>query len=293
MPEDVPIEIVHQQQLELQAFEQRRVLQFLKELESARRRINELIAEPGNVGIARIAQLSNEIDALTKDTLATFNQIGTPTRRLEDLVKEHQKKNFDTLYPSRLSTMEIGSVDAQILLQFTDANLSMIKGITKAQADGLRNVLFTKVGVLGQNPRAVAKELAGSDGYWSAQYGRIENILRTETAHVYNKQSLSVIQQAKAQGLQINKKIVETIDNTRNHPISQVINGMVQDPSKPFKVKASLVYSRAAALGRKGSVDRSILWTRQGEYFVGDSLPAHFRERGTTVPTKSPIKNKV
>lgn len=76
------------------------------------------------------------------------------------------------------------------------------------------------------------------------------------------------------------RRIVEIIDK-HNHPISRVLDGQAQPIGAPFRAPVEDVFIQSRLL-RKGV--GGIVWTRLGGAFIGESLPAHYADRGRIVP---------
>ena len=289
MPDDIPLEVIRREHLELTRFEFDRVKRFLAMMEQARRSIKSSIEGSSDFTVQRVGQLVAQLESIEADMIANIRNEKLKISNLEDMVRRHSTNAFEILFPSSAISVEFSQLNRDTLIKFSDAINRQLVGLSRSQMDTLRAVLFSKVGVQGSNPRSVAKQLAGKDGIFKGQYGRIENILRTETSTIYNEQKLDTIARAHEQGFEINKKIVETMDIKRNHPISRAINGLIQVPSLPFAIPVEKVIDQALLMKRPTkNLDRSIFWARKGKLYVGKGLPAHYRERGTIVPTKSP-----
>lgn len=80
------------------------------------------------------------------------------------------------------------------------------------------------------------------------------------------------------------RQIVEVRD-TRNHPISRVIDRQVRPVGEPFRASVADVDAMASAMGRPRT--GSIYWPQVGSEYVGRSLPAHPYERGRIVPWRA------
>ena len=291
---DPSLELIHKQQKELEAFEIARVRRFMALLESSRKDIRAAITDAmdGGLSTARLQGLLKQLDAIAQSTGLAILAVAPSNDRLEDMVARHATGSIDVLYPGKILVADLGRITPSILVKFAENNMALIKSVNDLQMQVIRQALFSKVGVEGQNPRKVAEQLAGPDGIFKGQYARIENIISTEASTIYNAQHLEAISNVNASGLSLNKRIVETIDRKRNHPISPLINNQVQAVGKLYRVKVADVVAKARSLGRgakrSGGVS-GIFWTQQDGYYVGNNLPAHYRERGTITPTRQDI----
>lgn len=273
----------HGQENELTKYANVRAKRFIDRLEMARKELEALLASESEFKAQRVARLAQQIDLLSAQVRQSFSQFGTPIQDLGTMAQLHLQTSTTMLAGFDIA-VSLDVLTTPQIIAFSELTLSQVKTLVGYEFETIKNVLFSKVGVRGLQPRAVAKQLAGRGGQFEKRFGQIENILRTETSTVYNDQSLQGIQAINEEhGLGLRKRIIESIDRERNHPISQIINGMVQEADKPFKVAVGAVQARAAAMGRKSF--GGILWTQQGGYYVGDRLPAHYRERGICVPT--------
>lgn len=283
-----PDSFFHRQEAELERFSTQRVREVTRLLESTRKDLYSAISG-SEFNYRRIIDLNFQLDGISQDLQRNLRQVQPPTEPLAQMVVRQQTEAIALITAREGIFLNFNTLSTDVLRQFSLNEMRKITSITAVeQIQTLKAVLFSKAGVQGLNPRQVAKQLAGQDGVFSKKFPIVENILRTETSTVYNEQKLESIKQVnQAHGLTLNKKILETIDDSRNHPISQVLNGMVQLPEKPFRAKASKVEAIAAKLHR-GRGGGGIFWTRIGEYYVGNRLPAHYRERGILIPTDEP-----
>lgn len=278
-----PDEFFHKQERELQRFADARTAQLLRYMEQARREMQNILAEPDTYTADRVARIVRQLDELTTQLRNDVRTIPNSSRGLAELSKAHLEASASAI-TGRNIVVAFDALNLDVLRKFSASELDKVATLTQAEIQTVKSVLFTKVGVRGQNPAQVAKQLAGKNSQFAKKYGYLENIFRTETSNIYNAQALEGIQAINGKyDLALNKRIVETIDPKRNHPISLLLNNMVQAPDKPFKVKVSEVQRKAAVLRRGGG---GILWEVKDGYYVGQRLPAHFRERGVTVPTE-------
>ena len=298
MPDELPFEFIQREHKQLSAYEEQRVRRFMRLLDASRAEILELIRTSGDQAGGfqryRLAQIQNQLDAIHQSLARELQQEHAAIGELDNLIVSHARAEYLALEPATIG-LEMGVVKSDILRGYSESVSRQLVGMSQTQIDTLRSVLFSKVGVMGKNPAAVARQLAGKGGLFDGMRPRVETILRTETSIVYNQSKLDTITEAaQNRGVVFNKRIVETVDPVRNHPISPVIRDMVQLHNQPFRVPVSQVVASANRLGRATkSLDRSIFWIRKTvegvEVYEGNNLPAHFNERGTVVPTKKPV----
>lgn len=283
-----PDDLFHQQERELLRYTDSRVSLFLKRLEEARRELLEAIGAPDSYETQRLLNLIAQVDEIGLRTQADLLQMPNAAPELARLSREHLTRSISAVSGLEVS-IAFDALNTDVLQRFSENELKHVTGLVAAEKEKIKSVLFTKIGVKGENPARVARQLAGSDSSFAGRFGHVETILRTETSTIYNAQSLAAIQDANTNyELNLNKRIIETLDAKRNHPISLVLNGMVQEVGKPFKVKVSAVQAAASRL-KKGRGTGGIFWPKVGEYYVGEKLPAHYRERGIIVPTEKPV----
>lgn len=274
---------------ELAVYTDERVTKLLKMLEAARKDLQAVISDVEDLQPRRVASLVDQIDSISSDLRRGIRTIGPSSPDLAAMVTEHLKESVAAITGSNV-VIALDSLNADVLLRFSLNELEHVTKLAATELETVKSVLFTKVGVRGENPVKVARQLVGRDSSFAGKFNHVETITRTETSTVYNAQSLDGLQGANQKyGLKLKKKIVETIDNKRNHPISQLLNGMVQTADKNFKVKVSEVNARASSLGKSGT---GVFWPVVDGYYVGQRLPAHYRERGITVPTLEAVTVK-
>lgn len=258
---------------------------FLDLLDKARSELQAEIASLESFELDRTLNLIAQIDDIERKALKDIQSTGPASTRIGDMVLQHQNESFKALGANVHLNFDI--INPKTLQKFSQLELNKVKGITTDSINTIRGILFTKIGVEGESPRVVARELAGKEGLFTNNYGRLENIVRTESSTIYNAQKLETMDYANSIGVEINKKIIETIDYKRNHPISPVLNGMIQKVSEPFKVSVSSVRASARGMKRKGL--SGVFWREQDGFFVGNNLPAHYMERGVIVSTMEPV----
>jgi hypothetical protein len=277
----------HRQEKELGRFTDTRVKRLLSMLESARQEVQAIIAEPDTFTAQRVIFLTQQIDSVSRQLRSNVQQVGASTTELAQMSQRHLEASIASIAPKAGVSISLNVLNTDSLFRFSMNELEKVTGIAEDGLKTIKSALFTKVGIQGQNPVKVARQLAGKDGVFAGKFGHIETILRTETSTVYNAQSLGGIQYAnQAYNLDLNKRIVETIDAERNHPISQILNNQVQAVDGLFKAKVSEVQAKARALHKGGG---GIFWEVKNGFYVGQRLPAHYRERGIVVPTEREI----
>jgi hypothetical protein len=268
---------------ELGRFTDRRVRRFLRILDGARKQLQADISAEDALTAARAASLALQIDKIINQAVADMRELGPVSENLAKLAAAHAESGIAAVAGVRLA-VAFDRLNTRLLQRFSENELKHVTGLVDIEKQRLKSVLFNRVGVRGENPRKVAQELAGPDGLFAKRFAHIENILRTETSTVYNEQATEAIKVVnKEHGLALNVRIVETIDHKRNHPISQVLNGMVQRPGEPFRVPVAKVRAVAAKLGKQLG---GVLWRVENGHYIGERLPAHYRERGVMVATR-------
>jgi hypothetical protein len=287
-------ELVAGHEAEVNAFAVRRVQRLLSLLETARKEIRGSIGEE-DLEPARIQKLSKQIDGIRRELAQDIEQFRDPVDTLAKLAQGHHAAETAVLVENAI-IIPTEAISPAILYQIAENNMAMVKSdIVDSQLRAIKTRLFSKVGVAGLNPRKVAHELAGADSQFTGMYHRLENVFRTETSTVYNTQKVEAITESnKLDGISFRKRIVEHMDYSRNHPISLVLNNLVQENGKPFRAAVGEVEAAASKLGRgrkKGGGVAGIFWTQQNGYYMGDRLPAHYMERGTMVATEKPISD--
>lgn len=292
-----PDDFFFEQEQELMALEDKRVLRFIRYLEQSRKSLHaELKGYEGGKDAQRLQSLITQIDAIEQDLLTNFREISDPTEPLARLVARHQSESFSVILGKPL-TISADVIPTTLLAQVVESNFEKVTSLTKSQLESLRGTIFTRIGIQGHNPRQVAFELTGPEGQFSQPFPLIENILRTESSTLYNTMRLDSLLDANHRlDLGLNKRIVERMDVKRNHPISRVINNQVKLAHEPFKVRVADVRAELGKLNpprklSQKSLDRSIFWQKQGEFYIGQNLPAHYRERGIVVPTQRDVTN--
>jgi len=278
---------------ELAKFEDARVNRYLRYLDDARKAIGAEIrgAEQG-AGYERLRSLSKQIDGIAASLEADFKGEIDVSKSLARLVAEHQSAAL-SVFAGEAFTVSADVLSSPLLASISEAGLYQITSLARNEVQSIKSVLFTRVGVLGENPRQVAKDITGPESLFAKRFSTVENILRTETNTIYNDQRLTSLDIANDQyDLGLNKRIMEKLDTERNHPISRVLNNQVRKAKDPFTARVSDVRAQLRIIGRKmssHSLDRSIFWPKKGEFYVGQNLPAHYRERGVMVPTQLPV----
>ena len=284
-----PEDLYRRFEKELAKYEDRRVRQVLSMLETARTDLFDAIAESTEFNRKRLTNLVLQIDLISSRLQRELSSVAPASDELAPTVAAQQERAIKAITGLDVR-ISIGVLNDDVIRRFSLDVLGQVRSITaQSELNAIKAALFSKIGVQGLNPVKVARELAGREGMFTGRYALVETILRTETSTVYNEQGLrSILHANETYKLGLHKKIVETIDNKRNHPISQVLNGQVQYADQVFKASVSKVEAVASKLGR-GRKGAGIFWSKVGEFYVGDRPPAHYRERGTVVASKDPV----
>jgi hypothetical protein len=274
------------QEAELQALANARVAEIMRLIEFARRDIHGRIVV-SELEYKRLLALNAQLDEISRQLQRDLSQVAPVSGKLAEMVARHQTASISAITGRESITIAYDTLNTSVVKAFAANEMAKVTSITAVEEiRTIKAVLFSRVGVQGLNPTQVARELAGPNGIFTRRYGLVENILRTEASTIYNEQSLNAIQQANdTYDAGLNKKILETIDDKRNHPISQVLNGQVQPVDRPFKAAVADVESVAARLKRSG---KGVFWPVIKGYYTGQRLPAHYRERGVVIATDEP-----
>lgn len=277
------------QEAELARYTEKRAREFLRVLENTRARLQAEITDLETFDQRRTLSLIQQIEEMIGDTERQLKQLGTADRPLAEMVQRHTEATVEAITSSRVA-LTFDRINPDVIRQFALNELDKVTGLTKLEMKSIKNILLNRVGVKGENPTKVARAIVGKGSPFHRRFGHVETILRTETSTIYNAQSVQAIKASNEDyDLGLNKRIVETLDNRRNHPISQVLNGQVAPVMMPdgdvglFKAKVSDVNARAAALGKSSS---GIFWIQSGGYYIGEKLPAHYRDRGIVTATE-------
>ena len=134
----------------------------------------------------------------------------------------------------------------------------------------------------------MAKAVSGSSGQIAKLNGRGLLITRMEMVRAHNDATLDGIAEANElldeDGDDPILKRVDAYMDARNHPISRALDGLTVPADEPFRVLVSEVKRHAAAMGKSLG---GIVWAREGEYFVGANVPAHYNDRDRIVPHRA------
>lgn len=280
-----PDDLFRRQEIELVKFSDRRVSEFLRLLNSARADITSNLRDLTEFEARRVARLTAQIDEIMAQTVKDMRGIGTPIEPLGRMVQQHLQTSA-SIIAERSITFPFDVLNPETLRKFSQNELIKCTTLVELEKQRVKGIIFSKVGVKGQNPRKLAAQLTKPGGPFEG-HRHMETILRTETSTVYNQQTETGLQAVNDKyDLGLNRRIFETLDNERNHPISQVLNGQVAAPGQKFKASVSEVRAKAAKLKRRSG---GIFWPQQGGYYIGTSLPAHYNERGRVVPTEKPV----
>lgn len=286
-----PDELHLRQEKELKKLADQRVKQLLGQIESARKDLQNLISDVDSFTSQRVIFLNSQLDDIALRLRRELRSRGENSTQIAELVKAHAEQTISIITAKDI-IIPLAEINPDILKRLSMAQLDRVSGMTALEIEKIKSVLFTKVGVLGQNPVKVARELVGKDSSFTGKYIQVENIIRTETNHIYNAQSAESIKVVNERySLNLNERIVEVVEPQRNHPISLVLNGQIKKPGQKFRAKVSEVQAVANRIN-KGRVG-GIFWPIKNGYYEGDNLPAHYFERGVVVATeKEPSKSK-
>lgn len=135
----------------------------------------------------------------------------------------------------------------------------------------------------------LTRRVASSSGVIAKLGGRAELIARMEVSGAYNAGHQAALEEAAAvlDDAGTDDPLMRQADeffDQRNHPLSRVIHGQVTAIDKPWLVSVSAVAAAAEALG-KGT--GGVLWPDSGGYYAVHGYPAHFNERGRSIPYRA------
>jgi hypothetical protein len=102
-------------------------------------------------------------------------------------------------------------------------------------------------------------------------------VVRMETNLAYNRVASEFVAEA---GPGWTRRISEVSD-ANNHPFSRVADGETARPGRNFRVSVAEVNRQAALMKRSVG---TVLWRIVGDHYIGETLPAHYGERGRIVP---------
>lgn len=278
----LPDDYYNQFEKRVDLFADDRARAFLKLLESARRELDAKLNSLDDFDQRRTYALIAQVDEIAQQVRSDMRALGTSDRPLSAIAKGQTETMIARMMQSQIA-LDLNKINTDIVKRFAANELERVTKLTANELETIKSVLFTKIGVKGETPRRVAKQLTSKQGTFAGRFGHIETIIRTETSTVYNAQSVNAIEAANLDfDLDLNKRIVETLDNERNHPISQVLNGQITTVDGQFKASVARVNTIAAKLKRSAG---GVFWPQVNGFYVGSRLPAHYRERGIVVPT--------
>lgn len=300
MPE-MPEERIAEQEAELRAFADLRAKRIIDRIDQARRdilaEILDLSAQPDSEAQRRrLNSVLQQMDAIQKNMVDDIRLVGSSDQYIGKLVEAHVSEAVSFVASVPMS-VGFDTINTRAISLFAQNELEKVTRLAENQLDVIRGALVRDVGAKGLNPRTVAYNLAKSDsGLFAGMYARLQTIIRTESATVYNAQTMEGLRYAvKERNIPLRVKISEHKDDARNHPISQVIDRQVQEVGDSFRAKVSAVEAVAKRLAahsgkkKRKATTAGIFWPRVGEYYVGGNLPAHYNERGRIVPTQLPV----
>lgn len=168
------------------------------------------------------------------------------------------------------------SRDQGLLLHRYSIRRYSLQVIERIQAEMARGIAMNLA------PSQIITMMAGPGGAMAGMEGRVELILRMETARAYDVAYQKSMVAAAAEtdddnpGDPLMKRADEFRDN-RTHPLSLALDGRLAPLDGVWRVPAAEVRAWAAATGRRTG---GIVWQRDGSDYVGAIYPAHFNDRG-------------
>lgn len=134
----------------------------------------------------------------------------------------------------------------------------------------------------------LARRIGRTDGVFAALHGRAELIARMEVSRAYNAMHHEALVEAAAvlddpdTSDPLLRRADEYLDS-RNDPVSRVIDGLVTGIGSPWMVRVADVRREEDALKRRSG----IVWPASGAYYAVQSYPVHFSDRGRAVPYRA------
>ena len=135
----------------------------------------------------------------------------------------------------------------------------------------------------------MTKRIAGTSGVFARQAHRAELIARMEMNRAYSDGHQAALETAAVEldpllpGDPMMRQANEFMD-TRNHPISPVIDGLVTGINQPWLVPVAEVFAAAQRLKKATG---GVLWPDVGGFYVVGGYQVHFGERGRMVPYRA------
>lgn len=273
MPTDLEL-LLARQEAGLDALTIRAQRRLMREVEAARKELQEAIRAAGPVDKLRLQQLLMRLNPL-------FAALQT---RLQDQMA------FAELRSTELGLVHNTAVVRQMapLLRMGVAEIRMAGRLADYRSLALYNhsaANLTNAMKARIQSQIVAGVLQSESEYQIAQrlveasrlpMHRAALIARMETSRAYNQVASEMAQEM---GPKWTREIVE-VNDSKNHPFSRAAHGQRAKPGRMFKVPVAEVEAAAAAMGRPVG---AVLWRRSGAHYVGDNLPAHYNERGRIV----------
>jgi hypothetical protein len=286
---------------------------FLRTFDGARREMAENLGELVKSGAAEKYPYTAQYQ---RTMLAQVESGSTVLRRrlgsqLSDAAERQKGAALDDLLGT-IRQFEPDFVDAAGQVQ-----VEALRRMTESQGLLLHNYSIQRYGAtvvaemqraltvglaMGATPRQLVERLAGPDGVIAGMRRRAELIVRMELNSAFNRYHLDAIKGSAAvldRGLaaddpdRMMKKADEFTD-LRNHAISRVLHGQVQDVDEPFRAPRAKVAAEHEAIQAARVAARlkrrrlsGILWPLTGEFYEGMNYPAHFWERGRIVPWRA------
>lgn len=263
--------------------------------EDARRSLHERLthAPASSETQQRLRVMLAQVNAGAVDLRERLGQaLSAGERKAHDTAQRHLLKLVKTAEPGFLEVggaVEVGVVQRLAALRGLALHQYAVDRYGAQVVDAIQRELAAGV-ASGLTVQQLADRVAAAGGsVMAGMRGRCELIARMETSRAYNDAHLEAIREIEAQDPRpddpILKKIDEFIDG-RNHPFSRAANGRTALPGDVFVVPIAAVRGAAKASGRKTSV--GILWKLDGRgNWVGQTLPAHYHERGRIIPWRA------
>ena len=198
-------------------------------------------------------------------------------------IRAHQEEFRDTGNRIELDAIRRMSADQGLLLHRYSIDRYGAAVVEKVQQE-LSVALFQ-----GQTLRQVAQRITSVDGAFQAQTWRAQLIARMEISKAYNDghqaslEAASEVLDDPGTDDPLLRQANEFLD-TRNHPISRVIDGMVSGIRTPWLVSVAEVRAEGDRIKKSPS---GVLWPEVGGQYVCGGYPLHFGERGRSVPYRA------
>jgi hypothetical protein len=275
------------QERQLSLFVDRYLLEFVDLLEESRKDLELLISGPESFAQSQALELLPQVDRIASTLKQDIISKQSLLDNITVLSTEHNNNILSTVTGQSFN-ISFTRLNEQVLARFARNELEKVTGLVDSELRTIKSVLMTKVGVQGENPRQIAKVIAGKQSQFAGRFNHIQTILRTESSTIYNAQGLDSIRQANAvlpESGQLKKRIIENLDVNRNHPVSRVLKNQIQPVDKPFTAKVSDIIAASKVTVHKYR-PKSMFWPLKGGIYSGMNLPAHYNDRGIVVASE-------